>query len=107
MTILWKGVEALSDFRLAALKKAVAGALGRKVRIDSEFVYLLDLAEPFTDEESASLVDTALLVVLVRLSVGSAFQQTVRSPPKPVKPQTDSEVSWNTRGVEEPSSLGL
>lgn len=53
MIILWKGAEALSDFRLASLERAVSAAMGRQVRIKSEFVYLLDLTEPFDGEESA------------------------------------------------------
>ena len=61
----------------------------------------------FVCAASPSGMDTAPLVVLVRLSVGSAFQQTVRSPPKPVKPQLAHLLSWNMRGVEEPSSIGL
>ena len=39
-----------------------------------------------------SLMATLPLVVLVRLSSGSPFQRTVRSPPKPVKPQLAEEL---------------
>ena len=52
MMTIWKGADALSDFRLAALKKAVGTALGREVRIAAEFTYLLDLAEDFDAKET-------------------------------------------------------
>ena len=48
----WKGAEALSDFRLASLKKAIADAIGQNVGINAEFVYLLDMTEDFTPAEA-------------------------------------------------------
>ena len=52
MIKIWKGAEALSDFRLASLKKAIADAIGQNVGINAEFVYLLDMTEDFTPAEA-------------------------------------------------------
>ena len=55
MTTVWQGSEALSDFRLASLRKAIAEALGNgtEPRISAYFIYLLDLSAEMDADESA------------------------------------------------------
>ena len=55
MTIIWQGQPALSPFRLEAMAKSLSERLpARKgIKVESRFIYLLDAAEPLTDDETA------------------------------------------------------